>query len=135
MFNNPRTKKKKPTPEKEPTPLGKPTTYKPEYCEQIKKWGKQGDFPVKWASKLGVGKTTMFDWQQKYPEFKEAYAVAKTHAESKLTDKALEGDALDLNKGKWYLSACFGVSETNRQQVQAEISTAPEIKVDFGDRE
>jgi transposase-like protein len=114
---------------------GPDSLYKEQYCKDIIKWGKSGDFPVKWASRIGVSKQTLSRWRQKFPEFKEAWGIAKTHAESKLTDKSMEGDSLDLAKGKWYLSACFGVSETNKQQIQAEIAEAPEIKVDFGDRE
>lgn len=109
--------------------------YKPEYCKDIIKWGKAGEFPIKWASKLGVAKQTLFDWQKGNPEFKEAYGIAKAHCEASITDKSMHGEALDLARGKWYLSACFGVSETNKQQIQAEVAEVPEIKIDFGDRE
>jgi hypothetical protein len=115
--------------------MARPTLYKESYCKKVIQWGKEGKFPVKWASELGIGKQTLLDWRQANPEFKEAYDIAKAHVESHVTDKAFDGDVLDLNKGKFFLSACFGVSETNKQQIQAEVSTAPELKIDFGDRE
>ena len=48
---------------------GRPTKYKPEFCEIAIECGKQGMGKAEIASKLGVVRETLWDWGNKKPEF------------------------------------------------------------------
>jgi len=51
---------------------GRPTKYKPEFCEIAIECGKQGMGKAEIASKLGVVRETLWDWGNKKPEFSNA---------------------------------------------------------------
>jgi transposase len=65
-------------PEKERRPRGRPTRYKPEYCEVAEKLGKEGCSPAEIAAELDVARETLLDWAQQYPEFSTSMKKAKT---------------------------------------------------------
>lgn len=77
---------------------GRPSRYRPEYCEAVIKYfsvdswemyntNKNGNAQIipsgrmptfeRWAAELGVGARTLGDWIDTYPEFAEAYSIAK----------------------------------------------------------
>jgi len=58
-------------------PVGRPTKYKPEYCEKIIELAKEGKGWVSWAIACGVDRTTLFDWAEQHPEFSTALKTAK----------------------------------------------------------
>lgn len=99
---------------------GRPSKYKPEYCEEIIKFfdielstpvlkkkiiKKDGEvieeyderannmrFLSQYARSIGVTTTTMLQWTEEYPEFLEAYNKAK-----ELQEEHLVGNALHAN--------------------------------------
>lgn len=94
---------------------GRPTDYRPEYCELVIKLGEDGQFPVEWAAQIGVAKKTMHRWKEEFPEFCHAYDLAFTKSESFHMMKS-RGHA---NNGtgspalvKWLGSAVFGYKES-----------------------
>lgn len=60
---------------------GRPTktVYKKEYCDQIKEHMAEGLSFVTFASKIGISRSTLYEWVKKYPEFKEAKEQASLH--------------------------------------------------------
>ena len=59
-------------------PAGRPTLYKPEYCEKVIELGRQGCSVVEIAAEIGVARNTLeTDWTAQYPEFLEAFTQAK----------------------------------------------------------
>lgn len=79
--------------------FGRPSNYRPEYCQAIVEYFSASDsweinmdlknsakvipagkLPTfeRWAAVMGVGEKTLHDWCTKYPEFAEAYAIAKS---------------------------------------------------------
>ena len=54
-------------------PGGRPSKYKPEYCEQFIAHLKAGGFVEGFAMKIDVTCETLLDWTTKFPEFCEAY--------------------------------------------------------------
>lgn len=114
----------------------RPTSYKKRYCTDIIELAKQGYLPIVWSRELMVPKSTFHDWRGRYPEFSESWNIAKDIAESFIAERGLNGDSLDLNKAKFFLSAAFGVSEVQKQEVKQDISAKVEtVEVSFGDRE
>ncbi len=51
--------------------------YKPEYCQAIIDHMSQGYSLDSFASKVNVGRNTVYDWTQRIPEFKEAADIAR----------------------------------------------------------
>lgn len=53
-------------------PIGRPTDYKPEYCEQLVQHMKSGlSFPS-FAGSVGVCQETIYEWSRVHPEFLES---------------------------------------------------------------
>jgi hypothetical protein len=60
---------------KEPTekrPVGRPSGYKPEYCQQLIDFQTQGFSFEAFAGHLGVSTRTVYDWIEQFPEFAHA---------------------------------------------------------------
>lgn len=102
----------------EPRPVGRPTDYKPEYCEQLieyfseapyKEVTKQvvtksgdvinvtqneaSDFKslAAFANRIKVHKDTLHEWSKVHPEFSDAYKRAKQYQEEWLTVNGTKG--------------------------------------------
>jgi hypothetical protein len=59
-------------------PAGRPSTYKPEYCEAVIEMGRKGYSVVEMAAEIGVGRTTLErDWPSDHPEFSQAMTHAR----------------------------------------------------------
>lgn len=72
-------KKKTPTKKKK---MGRPTTYKPEYCEMLVEHMRQGFNFETFAAKLNYqSKSSLYKWLDKHEEFKKAKQVGEALAE------------------------------------------------------
>ena len=58
-------------------PVGRPTKYKPEFCELIKTLAATGAGPASWAVKCKVDKASLHEWRHHHPEFFTAFNEAK----------------------------------------------------------
>ncbi len=72
---------KKPVPKPKPDGyiFGRPTEYRPEYCELLVDWMKQGNsFPTFGTSLTPpVSDSVLYDWVHRYPDFLEAKKLGK----------------------------------------------------------
>ena len=59
-------------PEKSKNPGGRPTKFKPEYCEAIVEFMGQGYSKTAFAGSIGVSRDTILEWAKGYPEFSGA---------------------------------------------------------------
>lgn len=48
------------------------TTYKPEYCEMLKKHMEQGLSFESFGAKIGKGRTTLYEWVEEHQDFRDA---------------------------------------------------------------
>lgn len=55
---------------------GRPTKYKPEFCETVVSIGKEGGSKAEMACAIGVMRNTMGDWEKDHPEFSNAVKLA-----------------------------------------------------------
>jgi hypothetical protein len=55
---------------------GRPTDYKPEFCEQVIEFGKQGMSKAEMCLELDICHQTMTNWSEEYPEFLAAVKKA-----------------------------------------------------------
>lgn len=58
-------------------PAGRPTSYKPEYCDQVIEWGALGKSLVWMAASFGVSRDTVHEWSKVHPEFSDALTRAR----------------------------------------------------------
>lgn len=63
--------------------VGRPSSYKPEYCERIVELGKQGMSVVEMACEIGVSRATLeTNWPAAHPEFLEAFTRAREESQA-----------------------------------------------------
>lgn len=65
----------------EARPVGRPTDYKPEYCEKVLELGRAGKSYTQIAGELDVAKSTLYLWQDLHPEFSDALLRARELAQ------------------------------------------------------
>jgi hypothetical protein len=57
--------------------IGRPTLYKPEYCQRVVELGRQGKSKEQISATLGLSWNTLDLWAEKHEEFMSALRVAK----------------------------------------------------------
>jgi hypothetical protein len=78
-------------------PAGRPSEYKPEYCQDIKQFFdlKRIEGMPPWlddyAEKIGVSHQTLLTWTKANSEFLEAYSYCKKIQENMIAENALIG--------------------------------------------
>ena len=62
-------------------PGGRPSLYRPEYCERVIELGKEGKFLVEIACALDVTRPTLAYWSEEFPEFSTALMRAREESQ------------------------------------------------------
>lgn len=62
---------------KEPQPVGRPSKYKPEYCDQLIQHMSEGLSFESFAAVIDVNRDTLYQWDKDYEEFSDAIKRAK----------------------------------------------------------
>lgn len=68
------------TPKKRP--VGRPSKYKPEYCERVIDLSKQGAGWAEYASEFEVDRASLFRWAEEHEDFAQALTRAKVHEQA-----------------------------------------------------
>ena len=63
-------------------PGGRPTNYRPEYCERVIEMGREGFSVAQMASRLDTSKQTLLRWVDANPEFRDAMEIARSHSQA-----------------------------------------------------
>ncbi len=71
--------------------IGRPTKYKPEYCEEVVALGKEGKSVAQMCSHFDISRQTIDNWAVEHPGFLEALSRAKVHMQAKLEDMGFSG--------------------------------------------
>jgi hypothetical protein len=66
----------------EKRPVGRPSKYRPEFCEQVLEMAAEGKGPAGYAVKFEVDKASLYDWAAAHPDFSIALSRAKTIEQS-----------------------------------------------------
>lgn len=94
------------------TNRGRPTKYKPEYCESVVEHMRDGKSLSSFAGKVGVARDTISEWCSEYPEFSAAVQKGKGLCadwwEERLRERAIAGEGNST-------AAIFGVKNMARQ--------------------
>jgi hypothetical protein len=63
-------------------PEGRPTSYRPEYCNAVIEMGRKGYSVVEMATEVGVARATLeANWPSAHPEFLEALTLARQESQ------------------------------------------------------
>lgn len=102
-------------------PAGRPSKYKPEYCDLVVEHGAEGCSPEEISAKIGVPRRTMQSWAEQHPEFSAALERAKEleHAWWEGVGKrALFADKFQQQVWAKSMQARFRDKYTEKQQVE-----------------
>lgn len=66
---------------------GRPSSYKPEYAEQVRKLCLLGSTDAELADFFEVAESTLNLWKHEYPEFSESIKKGKAQADSDVADR------------------------------------------------
>jgi len=98
---------------------GRPSLYKPEYCETVVELGKQGKSPAQIAARLGVDRVSLYDWASAHPEFSTALTRAKVEEQNWWEDvgqSALTADKFQASVWAKSMQARFREDYTERRE-------------------
>lgn len=129
-------------------PGGRPTDYRPEFCKKVDDYlaeredsreivgehqGGRNVYSNKikvklptiegFAAFLDVNKTTLYEWEEKYPEFSNALDKIRVEQQTRLIDNGLSGD-YNATIAKLVLSANHNMREKtdNEQRISGGLS-------------
>lgn len=113
-----------------------PTKYKPEYCEAVVKHMEQGYSFETFGAIIDVGRTTLYEWVEVYPEFKKAKQIAMAKCQMWWEKTGHEGMFMGgkdtpFQAGMWNfnMSARFKWS----QKVESKVDTTVTLEKLIGD--
>lgn len=126
--------------------VGRPTKYKPEYCDLAIAQGKKGRTWTAIASRIGVLRETLYNWMDVHPEFLNAMKESRHHA-MKWWEQTLEGQARGKYPGGSASAAIFAMKNQfpddykDRREHKVEAEQLVELNfmgfdgtpIDFGD--
>jgi len=118
---------------KEKRPVGRPSKYKPEYCERIIKLGKEGYSHAELAADLEVDKASMYRWAEEHEDFRTALHAAKTFEQAWFEREARSNmKNRDFNANLWYRSAAsrFREDYTERKETQLTGANGGAVQVE-----
>lgn len=103
--------------------MARPTTYNPEFCDQVIAWGEQGKSLAWMAAHLDVSKQTVHNWMDAHPEFLDAITRAKAKAQAWWEDAGQAGMVGNgLNAGVWSKSMAARFPEDWRDNKGVEVT-------------
>ena len=110
------------TPRKAPEdrlPLGRPSKYKPEFCEQAIAYGKLGKSRAWIAATFDIAKSNLQMWEKEYPDFQVAMARAKTFEQLWWEDKGQENlAAVSFQSSMWNRSMAARFPDDWREKTE-----------------
>lgn len=86
--------------------------YKPEYAQQLLEHVKSGRSYISFAAECGVSVSTLYEWRDKHPEFKEAWQIAQPLAFKHWENQGMMG--LWLDKDMMFNTTNYIFQMTNR---------------------
>ena len=127
---------KKKTKKKVPAKMGRPTKYKPAFCQKIDKYieeclsepeegqAKERKLPTRvgFALSINVSLDTIDAWGKKYPDFSGALKKISNNQREQLINRSFNGTG-NANIGKMLLSANHGLREKTEIDIGLNKST------------
>ena len=110
---------------KEKRPKGRPSKYRPEFCEQIIELGKLGKSIAQMASHFDVDKASIYRWSEESEDFRTALARARAHSQTWWENEAQKNmDNRNFNAQLWLKSVASRFRDDYTERQQTEITGA-----------
>ena len=103
---------------------GRPTLYRPEYCQRAIDFMAQGYSVTALAGHLGMSKDAIYDWINHYPDF--CHAINKGRA---ARVAALEKKLLSTSQGVGVTAAIFALKNADPDEWQDRYNTESTVNV------
>ena len=111
---------------------GRPTKYKPEYCEEIVEYMRDGKSLAEFAAYIDVDHDTINNWAKKYSEFFGAKKRAIKLSEAWWTAQGREAlRDREFNHVLWYMNMKNRFGWRDKQEI--EMDTSVHIHIDADD--
>ena len=113
--------------------VGRPTDYRPEFCEQVVELGKQGKSHAQIAASLGCSRQCLYEWQSVYPEFSYAIKYARDLAQAWFEDIGqvnMVAPTQGFSAALWakQVSCRFADDYTDKQKQEVTGATSLEVR-------
>jgi hypothetical protein len=102
---------------------GRPTKFKPEFCEQLIAHMSEGYGPNTFGAKVGVARETIYVWIKEIPEFGEAHKLGLAHYEKVWEQMGMQGvmgSVQGFNASAWIFNMKNRFKWTDRQETTHE---------------
>ncbi len=110
--------------------FGRPTKYKPEYCEKVIELLKQGYSLCEIALELDIAVDTLHEWRKRYKEFSDAINTGRGFSEGWWTSNGRLNlhNKETFNTTLWYMNMKnrFGWRDKSEQEIT--LKESPEVK-------
>lgn len=101
-------------------PRGRPSLYKPEYCEAVLEMGAEGKSITQMAATLGFDKSTLLDWKAAHEDFASALTRATALSQKWWEDRGQMGlGDRNFNAALWMkiVASRFRDDYTDRKEI------------------
>jgi len=108
---------------------GRPTSYKPEYCEMVIPLLKQGMSIEEIGLELDVGYTTIYRWMEEHELFRQAIKKGREFSKAWWMRRGrTDLENKDFSATLWYMNMKnrFGWSDNKQEQAKETISDSVE---------
>lgn len=111
---------------------GRPPKYKKAYCSQLIDFMEKGYSLEAFAGKISVGRQTLYDWLKAYPEFAEAYKIAKAKCQITWEEIGLNGaKGGDFSAPAWIFNMKNRFMWRDKQEIDHTQTGELKLKIDF----
>lgn len=114
-------------------PVGRPSKYKPEYCQRVVELAKEGCGWADYAAEFDIDRTTLYDWAEAHEDFSTALSRAKVFEQQWWERAGRNGMYLEkFNALVWKTSiqARFRNDYTERMQTEVSGRDGGPVKVE-----
>jgi hypothetical protein len=104
--------------------FGRPTLYRPEYCQRAIEFMRQGYSVTALAGHLGVGKQCVYEWMAAHRDFDDAINMGRAARVA-----ALEAKLLSTSQGVGVTAAIFALKNADPDEWQDRYYTETKVNV------
>ena len=107
--------------------LGRPSKRTPEIEAKIIEAVRGGNYIETAANYAGIGKSTLYEWQSRFPDFADAIQKARAEAETRNVTLIQQAARTQWQAAAWYLERSYPSRYGRKDRLDIEHSEAPPI--------
>lgn len=107
--------------------VGRPSGYQKKYCKKIIDCMSNGKTITQFAASIGVHRGTIYEWQNAYPEFYDAYKKAMVKSEAYWEERMQKGDCKNPTTAIFFCKARFGWRD--KQDIELRVPGKPSLTI------